>query len=42
MRGWQVGKEGGCRAGMRGMLRGAPAQELCRAGGAQLPITTSL
>lgn len=24
MRGWQVGKEGGCRAGMRGKLRHQP------------------
>lgn len=26
--GLQVGREGSCRAGMRGRLRGAPAQQL--------------
>lgn len=35
--GWQVGREGGCGAGMRGMRRGAPAQELRGAGGVRLP-----
>lgn len=41
MRGWQVGKEGGLQGWDEGQAE-APAHELCWAGGAQLPIGTSL